>query len=210
MMRQRDAGVVLQAAVLQRQPAMLQGVLHHHRDLVDGERLFEEIESTQFGRPHRGFDAAVAGDHHHHGPFGEGDLLDARQHFHAVHAGQPDIQQHQFEAAARQRRETRLAAFDGFHHVTFVLEYAAQGLADAGLVIHHQDPPRLHIFTTDVADVGVAGSSAVHSPRTAGISTVKRAPTGWLSSTRICALCSATMWLTIARPRPVPRFLVEK
>ena len=40
--------------------------------------------------------------------------------------------------------------------------------------------------------------------------TVNRAPAGRLSSTRMVALCSATMWLTIANPRPVPRFLVEK
>ena len=44
----------------------------------------------------------------------------------------------------------------------------------------------------------------------AGISTMNRAPAGRLSSTRICALCSATMWLTMASPRPVPRPLVEK
>ena len=39
---------------------------------------------------------------------------------------------------------------------------------------------------------------------------VKRAPAGWLSSTRMVPLCSATMWLTMASPNPVPRFLVEK
>ena len=48
------------------------GILHHHGDLLDGQRLFEEIECAQFGGLHRGFDGAVAGDHDHHRPVGEG------------------------------------------------------------------------------------------------------------------------------------------
>ena len=109
--------------------------------------------------------------------------------------GQPDIQQHQFEAGAGQSRKAGLPAFHGFDGIAIVLEDAAQGLADAGLVIHHQDAPRLHTLRA----AGRTGSDASASIR-AGISIVKRAPMGGLSSTRMVALCSATMWLTIARP----------
>ena len=136
-----------------------------------------------------------------------GHLLDARQHLHAVHAGQPDIEQHQLEAAAGQRVQAGFAALHGRGGVAFVFEHAAQRLADARLVVHHQNLRRLHTLTAAPA----AAALPPARPRpAAGISTVKRAPAGWLSSTRICALCSATMWLTMARPRPVPRFLVEK
>ena len=43
-----------------------------------------------------------------------------------------------------------------------------------------------------------------------GSSTKKRVPTGRLSSTRMRPPCSSRMCRTIARPRPVPRPLVEK
>ena len=35
-------------------------------------------------------------------------------------------------------------------------------------------------------------------------------PVGWFSSTRITPFCSVTIRLTMAKPRPVPRCLVEK
>ena len=50
-----------------------------------------------------------------------------------------------------------------------------------------------------------------HAPgEAAGISTANHAPQGLLSSTRMVALCSVRIWLTIASPKPVPRLLVEK
>src|ERR1019366_5256064 len=134
----------------------------------------------------------------------------ARQHLHAVHAGQPDIQQHQFETAAGQRLQARLAAGRGLYRVALVFQHAAQGLADPRLVIHYPNPSRFHIFTAEgFRSASAAGGGGSFSSM-AGSSTVKRAPTGWLSSTRMVPLCSATMWLTMARPKPVPRFLVEK
>jgi Protein kinase domain len=55
---------------------------------------------------------------------------------------------------------------------------------------------------------GVGG--AVQGPHPIGNSTVNTDPLGTLSSTRIAPWWSATMRWTIARPRPVPRPLVEK
>ena len=201
------AAVGAQAAVLDGQPAVFQRVLGHHRNLLDGQRLFQEVERAQLGGLHRRFDAPVARDDHHHGALRERDLLDARQHLHAVDARQPDIQEHQLEFAAGQGRQARFAALHGRDGVGFILQHAAQGLADVRFVVHHQDAPQLH---DSIAAGRAPAPSAASASTMAGSSTVKRAPTGWLSSTRIWPLCSATMWLTMARPTPVPRFLVEK
>src|SRR5205807_5700349 len=138
----------------------------------------------------------MTGDHHHQRPLAERNFLNARQHFHTIHARQPDIQQNQFEAGARQRRQRGLSALRGLDGVAFVFENAAQRLPDARLIVHHQDPPLPHTLAVTGRVTVSAGSVST----SAGNSTVKRAPTGWLSSTRICALCSATMWLTIASP----------
>ena len=67
----------------------------------------------------------------------------------------------------------------------------------------------LHSDQTNVA-VGLTDALLlVREPRPAS-STVNHAPHGLLSSTRMFALCSVRIWLTIASPRPVPRPLVEK
>src|SRR6185437_14751418 len=152
---------------------------------------------------YRRFDIAVAGNDDHDGPVAERHFLNARKHFQSVDARQPDIEKSQFELAAGQRRKTRFAAFHGANGIAFVLQHATEGLADARLVVHHQNAAALH--TRTAFETAGAGSSASSS---AGISIMNRAPMGRLSSTRMDALCSATMWLTIARPRPVPRFLV--
>ena len=154
---------------------MRQRVLHHHRDLLDGQRLFEKVEGAQLGGLHRGLDGAVAGDHHHHGPLGERDFLDARQHLHAVHAGQPDIQQHQFEAAAGQRRQAGFAASDGFDGVAFVLEHAAQGTG--GCRARHPLPGCAAASYVRRRPRRTAVAASARRPD-AGISTVKRAPDG--------------------------------
>src|SRR6516162_1867246 len=107
-------------------------------------------------------------------------------------------------AAAGQRRQRRFTVLRCLYRVSFVLEHAAQGLANAGLVIHQQDSLLLHRQID--AGRAAAVSPAASLSASAGISIVKRAPAGWLSSTRICVLCSVRMWLTIASPRPVPRF----
>ena len=48
------------------------------------------------------------------------------------------------------------------------------------------------------------------SDGTMGSSIMNRVPAGRFSSTRIIPSCSVMILLTIANPRPVPRFLVEK
>src|ERR1051326_450137 len=200
-----DPRVRLEPGILERETAMFEGILHYHRDLPDRERLFQKIESPQLGCLHGRFDGAVARDHHHHRALAERHLLNTREDVHAVHAREPDIQEHQFEAGARQCGQAGFAAFRGLDGVSFVFEYSAQRLADARLVIHYQNPALLPTCAG-----AAAALSAVSVSTMAGISMMNLAPAGWLSSTRIVALCSLTIWLTIARPSPVPRFLVEK
>ncbi len=88
----------LQPVQFQLQPALLHRVVEHHRDFLDGQRLFQKIEGAQLGGLHGGLDGAVAGDDDHFGPVRERDFLDAGQRFQAIHAGQPDVQQHHFVA----------------------------------------------------------------------------------------------------------------
>src|SRR5580698_7425347 len=45
------------------QAPLLHGVADEHNDFLEGERLLNEIESSQFCGAHGGFDGAVAGNH---------------------------------------------------------------------------------------------------------------------------------------------------
>ena len=50
------AAVLFEALHLQLQEALLQSVLHHHTDLFDGQRFFQEVERAQLGGANRGLD----------------------------------------------------------------------------------------------------------------------------------------------------------
>ena len=74
----------------------------------------------------------------------ERDLLNARQRFHAVHAGQPDVEQNRVVILAGQLFQALFAGFDRWQSVAFVFEHAAQRFADAGFVVHNQDARVFH------------------------------------------------------------------
>src|SRR5579885_1587279 len=183
---------------------LLDGVFHNNRDLLNRERLFDEIERAGLGSLYRCFNCAVAGDDDHFGAVREGNLLDGLQRFEAVHSGQPDIKQDEIIGLARQLVEALFAARNSGANVPFILQHAGERFANARFVIDYQNARPLH--QPAVTSAGDSGSAAV----IAGISTMNRAPAGLFSSTRMVALCSATMRLTIARPSPVPRLFVEK
>ena len=86
----------------------IDGVLYQDECLVDGERLFQEVVGAQLGRAHRGFNGAVAGDHDDLGSILQ--LPDLLQSLQAVHAGQPDIEQHHVEGALAQGVQAGFAA----------------------------------------------------------------------------------------------------
>jgi hypothetical protein len=108
------------------EPPLLDCVMQHHGNLFDGQRLFEKIESSELGRSHRGFDSAVPRNDHHFRAIGERNFLDPRQRLEAVHARQPDIQQHDIVVVAGQLFETRLPAFHGATGEALVFEHPRQ------------------------------------------------------------------------------------
>ncbi len=140
----------------------------HHRNFLDGERLLDEIERAQLGGFHRGLDGAVAGDDDDHGAVGERALLDAGQRFQAVHAGQPDVQQHQIVGRVVELLAAFFAGGDGVGLVALVFEHAGQRLADERLVIDDEDAGGLHerlsrrdTSATLVSSSAASGSAAV-------------------------------------------------
>ena len=172
----------------------------NHRDLLDGQRLFEKIEGAQLGGLDRGFDGAMAGDDHHRRAKLEWDFLNARERFQTVHSRQPDVEQHQLVGVPLEFAAALFTALDGGGVITLIFEHAAQRLPYERLVVDDQDTC---IFHEAAASIGTAAGMT-------GISTMNRAPEGMLSSTRIKASWSERIRLTIARPSPVPRPLVEK
>jgi len=91
---------------------------------------------------------------------------------------QPDIQQDQLEIRARKRRQARLAALHGLRVVAFILQHAAQGLADARLVVTTRMRRCFIPGPRPDAPLVSAGSGSMER----GISTVKPRTAGRLSS----------------------------
>ena len=100
--------------------------------------------------------------------------LNLLQGFEAVHAGQPDVEQHDVEGAFAQSFQAGFAAVRNRGLVAFVLEHALERLPDAGFVVHDED----------VMHAGEWRGTGMTSAAT-GNSTTKRVPTGWFSSTRM-------------------------
>ena len=179
--------VAAQPHVFELQPPVIQRVLQHHGELLDGKRLLQKIEGAQLGGLDGGLNIAVAGDHDHRRPVADGNLLDARERLHAIDPRQPDIEQHQLGGLARQIFQALFARGYGPRLIALVVQHPAQGLPDAGLVVHHQNPRGLHTCVAGIALSAARASSAAASVAM-GISMMKRVPAGRLSSTRMCAL----------------------
>src|SRR5581483_6930852 len=136
--------------------------------------------------------------------------LDLLQRFEAVHAGKPDVEQDEIEGTFAQKLEASFAGGDGGSFVTFVLQDSGERLLNSDFVVHDEDVVHgqkrvcRSLRRLVYAEIPWAASTA------SGSSGIKRAPTGWFSSTRMEPWWSSMMRLTIAKPSPVPRFLVEK
>jgi len=84
--------LLLEQLVLFLEPDEVEGVVDKQDDLFQGDGLFDEVEGPELGRLHGRLDRAVA---RHHDDLDLGVLaLDELEHLEAVHAGQPDIEQH--------------------------------------------------------------------------------------------------------------------
>src|SRR5262249_48996491 len=88
-------------------------------------------------RAHRGFDAAVAGDHDDRRRMWNG--LQAAEGLKAVHAGKPDVEKNDFEIAARRAFQRFFGGLSGFDVITLVAEDGRERFADASFVVNHKD-----------------------------------------------------------------------
>src|SRR5208283_2162253 len=188
------------------QAALLDSIAHEDRDLFEGERLLDEIEGAKFRGAHGGFNAAVTGDHDDGG--GVGNIADAAEGFHAINAGQPDVQKDDLEITGGDAIERFFGGAHGFHNVMFVAKDGSKGFADTRFIVHDQDFVRRAHESLSTPPMRSAGAVAESSAT--GSSIKKREPTGRLSSTRREPPCSEMMRAAMARPSPVPRSLVEK
>ena len=126
-----------QRAVLGLEIALAQRVANDQHGLFERERLLDEIERAHLDRAHRGFDVAVAGDHHHL----RIDLALAQplQRHQTVDAGQPDVEHDDVEGRARDSIEALLAARRGLDVKPLVAQHAAQRGAHPGFVVDDQN-----------------------------------------------------------------------
>ena len=117
--------------------ALLNGVANEHDNFFETERLFDEVESAEFGGADRGVNGGVAGNHDDGGRMRHG--LDAGEGFEAVHAGKPDVEEDNVEAAVGGAFEGAFGGVGGFGDVAFVGEDGREGFADAGFVVDDED-----------------------------------------------------------------------
>src|SRR4029077_14742837 len=94
------------------QAALLDGVANEDDYSLERQRLFDEVESAEFGGADGGLDGAVAGDDDDARWLRE--ALDAAEGFHAVHAGEPDVEKDDFDGASGKAFEGEFGGFDGF------------------------------------------------------------------------------------------------
>ena len=134
-----------------------------HR-LLEGERLFDEIERPHLDRPDCGLDVAVARDDHHLRV--ELALAHPRQRRQPVHPGKPDVEQHDVVGLTGQSLKARLAAVDGIDAVALVPKHAAERAAHARLVIDDQNGrhPDFLSFMIPASGVSDSRSTRQHVP----------------------------------------------
>ena len=121
------------------QPRRLQRPGRHQNQPVGLERLFDEIVGAALDRRDRGFDIAVAGDHHdrHLGVV----PLDLLQQLQSVElaALQPDVEKHQMRTAIGDFRQRRIAVARGARGEALVVKDARNQIANIGFVIDNQN-----------------------------------------------------------------------
>ena len=130
---------LLQFLDLALQPRGFQRPRRHQDQPVGLERLFDEVIGAALDRGDRGFDIAVAGDHHDRqvGIV----LLDLLEQLQAVELGalQPDVEEHQMRTAVGDFRQRRIAVARGAGRKSLVVQNARHEIADIGFVIDNQN-----------------------------------------------------------------------
>ena len=153
-----------QLAVLAREARLLERVLDREQQLVERERLLEEVVGAELGGAHRGLDRAVAGHHHHRAARASA----ARSSSSTSTPSRPGMAMSSSTRSGEPSRGDRRAAPSSPSRaargvVALVGQHARERAADALLVVDDQD----------------RGSRApiAASPRR-GSSTMKRVPRG--------------------------------
>src|SRR5260370_39710052 len=66
------------------------------------------------------------------------EALNAAEGFHAVHSGEPDVEENDFDGAGGEALEGEFGGFHGFDGIALVAEGGGEGLANAGFVGHDE------------------------------------------------------------------------
>ena len=133
------AGARAQVADFALEPRGLQRALGDQDQAIGLERLFDEVIGAEFDRGHRGFDIAVAGNHHH-GHVGVL-LLQNLQQLQTVEprALQPDVEQDQMRPARLDRGQRLVGIARQTRAVALVGEDSRNEFADVVFVVDDQD-----------------------------------------------------------------------
>ena len=127
-----------QPLVLGDEAVARQGVLERDQDPLALRRLLQEVHGSPPRRLHRRGDVAMPGDHQdRRGRFALGDPVEDLQ---PVHAGHLDVEENRVDALRVEARESSLSVGRGQHLITLVLEDHPERIADARIIVNHQDP----------------------------------------------------------------------
>ena len=137
--RRRQRRQLLELLDLALEPRGLQRALGHQHQPVGLERLLDEVVGAALDGGDRGFDVAVAGDHHHR-QFGVL-LLDGVEQLQAVELGalQPDVEEDEVRPARHDGGQRLVAVARGARLVALVLQDAGDQVADIGFVVDDQN-----------------------------------------------------------------------
>src|SRR5256885_9676119 len=122
-----------QGGVLAREARVLERPRDREQRLLERERLLDEVVGAELGGLHGGLDRAVPGDHHDERVGAE--ALDLGKRLEAVHALHPDVEEGEVGRLVGDDPERVRTAADGGDAVALVLQDAAQGRLDRGLVV---------------------------------------------------------------------------
>ena len=197
-----------EARILAPQPLGLGGAGDEVDEMAGLERLLDEVDRALADRRDRGVEIAVAGDHQHRqrriAPL---DLLEQLQPV-ELRALQPDVEQDQRRPPVAERlRAPRRCRRRCACVIAFVLEHARDEIPDVLLVVDDEDIESHDISTIcrhallhECCSAAAEPARALRCRRRAGRAC--RRPGA--SSNSIWPKCSSTIFLTMARPRPVP------